>query len=292
MRNKSIYITMDDWINQLRNLFRNLGREYSDLFEIYAAEARFGRRYIAKDLELLSPGAKILEVGAGSMILSCQLVNEGYRVTAIEPIETGFSHFNKMQTIILEQAKTLQCIPDIIGDSAEKFNHTNEYNYAFSINVMEHVEDVSAVLTNIGRSLVAGACYRFTCPNYLFPYEPHFNIPTLFTKPMTEKIFRKKIFENRQISDPSGLWNSLNWITVSEINRYSRKNDQFKVSFGGDLILTAIERVASDVNFSNRRSLLVRILLQILYKSRIYLLFQFIPVFIQPIIDCRLKKVI
>ena len=57
--------------------------EMLSVFEIYAAEAMFGRRYISAEIDRLRPEAKILEIGAGSFLLSCQLVREGFKVTAL-----------------------------------------------------------------------------------------------------------------------------------------------------------------------------------------------------------------
>eukprot|EP00494_Astrolonche_serrata_P011852 UN11950 len=57
---------------------------------------------------------------------------------------------------------------------------------------MEHVDDVDQVIRNVADSLRHGGTYRFTCPNYFFPYEPHFNIPTLLSKNLTEKLLPKK----------------------------------------------------------------------------------------------------
>ena len=43
---------------------------------------------------------------------------------------------------------------------------------------MEHVDDVPLVLRRVMSALRPGAAYRFVCPNYRFPFEPHFDIPT------------------------------------------------------------------------------------------------------------------
>ena len=74
-------------------------------------------------------------------------------------------------------------------------------------------------LKTVGNSLVVGASYRFTCPNYLFPYEPHFNIPTLFSKQITEECLGTGYLAVTTVPDPAGTWKSLNWINVVQIKR-------------------------------------------------------------------------
>src|SRR3546814_4374082 len=84
---------------------------------------------------------------------------------------------------------------------------------------MEHVNDVEQVIINVFNSLKENAYYDFTCPNYLFPYAPHFNIPTLFSKRLTEKVFRKHIYNNNKIPDHKDTWESLNWFSVTQISK-------------------------------------------------------------------------
>lgn len=155
---------------------------------------------------------------------------------------------------------------------------------------MEHVGNVSIVIEKITKSLKLGASYRFTSPNYLFPYEPHFNIPILFSKQITEKLLEKKIFGNKKMTDPSGIWRSLNWINVLQVRKIVQQLPDVQVTFNRCLLVATIARIASDPNFANRRSTLVRLILLILVKLQLHRLSRFIPAELQPIIDCRLQK--
>jgi 2-polyprenyl-3-methyl-5-hydroxy-6-metoxy-1,4-benzoquinol methylase len=278
------------WLEDVRTHFIGNAPALVPLFDTYAAEALFARRFIASDLEQLPPGAKILEVGAGSLLLACQLIREGFDVTGLEPIASGFSHFEQMQQMVLTRANALDCPPQILQQSAEEYFGENIFDYVFSINVMEHVKDVSSVITNIARSLNVGAYCRFTCPNYLFPYEPHFNIPTFFSKKITEKLMGKKIFNNKYIPDPIGTWGSLNWIDVGSVHKILKKLPWLKVTFNRSLLVTTLERIGVDQEFSNRRSPFARKLLIILVTLRLHLLFRYIPAVLQPIMDCKIQK--
>jgi hypothetical protein len=73
-------------------------------FDVFAQEARAARAWLAPSLQRLAPGAEVLEVGAGLMLLSCQLAKEGFALTALEPIGQGFSSFSELQRIVLAQS--------------------------------------------------------------------------------------------------------------------------------------------------------------------------------------------
>ncbi|TAK64224.1 class I SAM-dependent methyltransferase [Methylobacter sp.] len=282
--------TIEYWLADVREHVLASAPDMLSILDMYEGEARFGRRYIAFDLERLAKGATVLEVGAGSLLLSCQLVREGFKVLALEPVGDGFSHFERLRELILERAETFGCVPQMLNQRAEELSMKDYFDYAFSINVMEHVSDVKTVITNIGASLRPAASYRFTCPNYLFPYEPHFNIPTFFSKKITEKIFKNKIFRNSKLPDPSGTWKSLNWITVCQVSKIAGRTSELKVVFNRMFLVSTLERIGSDQEFALRRSRWVRTFILSLIKLRIHRLAGFVPVALQPVIDCTLTR--
>ncbi len=283
--------SMDSWLADVRSHCNDSVPELLPLLNTYAEEAAFGRRYIAPDLQNLAPGAKVLEIGAGSLLLSCQLVREGFNVTALEPVAGGFSHFTQLQKLVAEKAAEMGCIPRIINTNAEALPEFGNFDFAFSINVMEHVGDIARVLANAGNSLSVGAYYRFICPNYLFPYEPHFNIPTLFSKSLTEKILKARIFNSKKMPDPAGTWQSLNWITVLGVKNIARQLPELRLSFNRRIFVTSLERIATDQDFASRRSPFVRKILLLLVSLRIHRLAGLIPAMFQPVMDCRLQKI-
>jgi SAM-dependent methyltransferase len=290
MHDRQQTIVIESWLDSVRSQFLDVKPELLSLFDIYAAEAVFGRRYIDSDLVALRPGGRVLEVGSGSLLLGCQLVREGFDVTALEPIGDGFSHFDQMRQIVLDNARAHGCCPTILDLPAERLAAVNCFDYAFSVNVMEHVSDVARVLETVGRSLAVGASYRFTCPNYLFPYEPHFNIPTLFSKKLTEWMMGRKIFGSQTVRDPAGTWKSLNWINVVQIKRVVRRLSGFNVTFNRSMLASTLERIAVDTEFASRRSPILRSLISILVRLRIHFLFRLIPASMQPIMDCCVEK--
>jgi SAM-dependent methyltransferase len=291
MHNRAQQSSIDTWLTDVRSYFVTAAPELLWLFDIYAGEAIFGRRYIASDVANLKPGAKILEVGAGSLLLSCQLVREGFDVTGIEPVGSGFSHFEQMRQIVVARATALGCLPQILLMTAEAFAERDTFDYAFSVNVMEHVGEVDRVMANVCNSLLEGASYRFTCPNYLFPYEPHFNMPTLFSKWLTERLLSRQIFGCKHMNDPVGAWESLNWISVIQVRGIAKRLLGVKVTFNRSLLVATLERITFDQHFISRRSPWMGKIMSLLVSLHLHRLLRFVPAMLQPIIDCRLQKI-
>ena len=260
------------------------------LFEVFAQEARFGRTWLAPSLARLKTGNEILEIGSGLMLLSCQLMKEGFAVTALEPIGTGFSHFSELQELVLNYARERGIAPDLALVPIEEFDRTDTYDFAFSINVMEHVGSIKLALRSISKAIRPGCEYRFTCPNYLFPYEPHFNIPTLLSKPLTAIVFGRQIFKCESVADPASVWRSLNWISVFKIVRAIREMPDISATFDRSILRSALERVIGDKEYSARRSRWMRILAQTLVSLKLHRLAACLPPLFQPIVDCTLTR--
>lgn len=291
MRSSSTGVaSIDVWLTGVRAHVASQAPDLVSLLDPYIGEARFGRAYVDQELARLSPGAHVLEIGAGSMLLSCQLAREGYQVSALEPVGIGFSHFSRLRTLVLDHAKASGCAPVLLNQAAEQLTLVDCVDFAFSINVMEHVNDVGSTIHRIAQCLKIGARYKFTCPNYLFPYEPHFNIFTFFSKRLTEKFLARKIFDRPDIVDPAGTWKSLNWITVPKVAGIASKIPSVETRFNTGLLVSTVERMSTDPQFSARHSGWLRTSLLALMRFRIHLLLGLLPAALQPVMDCVLIK--
>lgn len=281
---------IDRLLGELHDVVAAKSPHLARLLEIFGQEARFGRGWLEASLSALSRGDAVLEIGAGLMILSCQLVREGFSVTALEPISEGFSDFTELQAIVLEHAAAQGVVPRIVRLPVEEFHERAAFALAYSVNVMEHVRDFPEALKNAGEAIRPGAHYRFICPNYLFPYEPHFDIPTLFSKKLTERVFRSRIAANRRVADPEGLWRSLNWVTVPQVLHAAGRMSGFSVQLERTMFRIALERALHDKEFSARRAAWVRFLARGIVALRLHRLAEWIPVQAHPIIDCTLTR--
>ena len=250
-------------------------------------EARFGAGIIDTELASLPAGSRVLEIGAGALLLSCGLQAAGYRVSALEPLGSGFSHMDRLRQLVWDFAGQQGCAPDLDSIKAEQLDRDREFDYAFSINVMEHVDDVALVLRRVWSALRPGGSYRFVCPNYAFPYEPHFGIPTLFSKALTEQVFRRRILASRLVTDPRGTWTSLNWISVASVRRIARESLGVEPEFDRTVLDRYVRRATTDSTFRRRHSAVVRRTFTLL---DIVGAFKLVPVSAQPVMSCRLER--
>lgn len=275
---------MDAYFARMRSAVAAQQPAMLPLFDTMAGEARFARQWLAADLTALPNGAAILEVGGGTFLLGCLLAEEGFAVTSIEPVGDGFGEFAVLAKLILHEARKQ---PTLAACRAEDFASDVRFDFAFSVNVMEHVDDVGVVIDRVIAVLNPGASYRFFCPNYLFPYEPHFNIPTFFTKAWTYRLLRNKI-DHHPMHDPAGAWASLNWITVPKVLRLARRRG-LHATCNRHLLVALLERAVSDTEFAARRSSGVVGLIRGLVTLRLHRLAALVPVSIQPAMDVRLR---
>jgi SAM-dependent methyltransferase len=262
------------------------------LFSIFSEEASEGLKWLEPSLKKRYPGDQLLEVGGGLMLLSCQLVRQGFSVTVVEPIAEGFSDFTELQEFILEYANEVDIAPKIITKPIEELNEDSKFDLAFSINVMEHVKDVKKTLDVIIRAIRPGAEYRFTCPNYFFPYEPHFNIPNLFSKRLTNLTFRRRIVTNTRVGDPIGVWNSLNWISVPQVFLITKGIANISITFSRLMFETLFLRAINDSEFSSRRSPWMRYLSHFLVTTNLHKLGRLVPPTLQPTMDCTIVRLV
>lgn len=280
----------DDFLATVRHHLDAEAPHLRPLFDVMAAEARFARTWLDHDLRRLPAGVPILEVGGGAFLLTYELSREGYSVTAIEPTGAGFGAFQELGDRVLALASRNGLVPTIERCKAEEFRCNRRFGYAFSLNVMEHVEDPALAADRITAALSPGACYRFLCPNYLFPYEPHFNIPTLGSKQLTERVFRRRIQGNTTNSDPVGLWRSLNWITVPQVRRFAAVNASIRVDFERGTLASMIERAVTDLQFAKRRAGWMVIAIRVLQSIGVLRMASLLPATLQPIMDVRMTR--
>jgi 2-polyprenyl-3-methyl-5-hydroxy-6-metoxy-1,4-benzoquinol methylase len=284
--------SIEQLIDELKQVFLNKSPELFDLFLIYANEALFMYNLIKQDLEKLNENDEILEVGAGIFLLCCQLKKQGYNITALEPNANGFSYFYNIQKIIIDYASDGGFLPPVIKTYAENLSEENRFKFIYSMNVMEHVSNIETTLEKIFNALSSGGYYRFICPNYSFPYEGHFGIPIIINKKITKFIMSRKI-KKYKLPEGNKLWESLNWINISKIKKICKKLHS-KPNFNSEITNIYLNRVINDKFFRTRHSsFFVKFLVKIMFILKfigIFNLIKFLPPQILPIIDCKIFK--
>ena len=260
------------------------------LFDVMAGEARFARWWLDDDLKRLPEAAPILEVGGGAFLLTYELAREGFAITAIEPTGVGFDAFEELGDIVLALAARDGVLPKVVRCKAEEFRSDVRFELAFSVNVMEHIEAPNQAIERVSASLLPGGSYRFLCPNYLFPYEPHFNIPTFGSKALTERLLRRRIQASTTTGDPIGVWRSLNWITVPQVRRMVAADASLAVAFQRRTLASMLERAVGDIEFAKRRAPWMVTAIKVLRATRLLRFAALVPATCQPLMDVRLTK--
>jgi len=217
--------------------------------DMYLNETRVGARLLS---DVLAPGMRVLEVGCGIGALAIFLAEQGCEVTAIEPGGEGFG----FMPAALEALRAMR--PDsaarfyIVGAEQLTVDEHGQFDVVFSVNVVEHVDDIAGVLEASLRTMAAGGrCVHMT-PNYTVPYEPHFGIPLLPLFPrLTERLLPDRIAK-------SDLWHSLNFITARKVRRIA-SSLEVSVSFRRGIAAEMMERVMVDEQLRERHPLLAKL---------------------------------
>lgn len=282
---------LDAWIDRARRHLLAAAPDLADLIDDYAGEARFGASVIAGDLSRAGAGAHVLEVGAGAGLLSAALQAAGYRVTALEPLGAGFTHMARLRALVDDYTSAEGLAIERLDIAAEALTSGGQaFDLAFSINVMEHVDDVGAVLRGVWAALGPGASYHFLCPNYRFPYEPHFGIPTLGTKALTWRVFERRILASPVVVDPPGTWASLNWISVNHVRRLCRREFGVTPQFDRGVTYRFVQRAVADPSFQRRHGVALRTLARAVDALGLARLAFLVPPGVQPAMSCRLTR--
>lgn len=263
--------------------------DQQEYFDIYANEAKFGYSIIEFEVSALQPGSVVMEVGAGLLLLSGYLASRGLVVHALEPMAGGFSHFREMQDAVREYYKKIGLALNLVDLPIEDFEGKERFDYVYSINVFEHIASVERGLSNAYLSLKHGGVLRVYCPNYHFPYEPHFNIPTFFNKRFTGSVFSTAITSSKMQS-PQETWGALNWINVLQVRRLFFRHFGCEPSFNRLATYQIFLRVILDPQFTIRRSKWMFTILNALHETGLLRLFKLFPACLAPVMDFNIRR--
>jgi 2-polyprenyl-3-methyl-5-hydroxy-6-metoxy-1,4-benzoquinol methylase len=258
--------------------------ELLDLFITYQNEAMEARKLLHESLIKLNREAEILEVGGGILALSIQLASEGFHITTVEPVGSGFSGISFIMKIYLEISSDENRRIDLIGDPIESCNFKGCFDFIFSINVLEHLENPYSVLIQLVEMLKKDGSCRTFCPNYDFPYEPHFQKWIFKRKNGAFYLpFRRAKTNIIEKSEWQGVHTSINFITLRKLERFLIQNNiKFAVNEGA--LQNMVYRSATDQELKNRHKLLTNVI-QILFRFKIIGVIRIIPKKLWPIID-------
>ena len=255
---------------------------------MYLGEANWGWFLLSDEINVLEVGAKVFEIGAGPRMLSAQVASQGMDLTSIEPASQGFSVMDKLGKIIDNLSGHQGISYELTTTKAEDFLIRDKFEFAYSINVMEHVDDIEIVLTNVFNALVPNGRYHFVCPNYAFPFEPHFNSITFINKRLTEVLFKSRLLVKSNHQDPTGLWDSLNWINYSSVKSCAENKNDVELVFSRRALDLYLARAIEDEDFQLRHPRISKLTRKM--KPIIFSILSVTPVRLLPILDVTLIK--
>lgn len=260
-----------------------------DLFLTYQNEATAARRFLQNSLTELNPDAEILEVGGGILALAIQLASEGFKVTSVEPVGEGFRGISYIMNVYLEISKKEDLTFNLIQSPIEDCTFDHKFDFAFSINVMEHLQNPYSVLNQIIGLLKINAKYRFFCPNYDFPYEPHFGKWLFIRKHAAFYLQASRAHSDLISSDEaSGLLSSLNFLTLRHLKN-SVKSRGIRFEPNRNALYEILSRSSYDLELGKRHPGISRIT-RVVYALRLHYLAKLFPTNFQPIMDVQVSS--
>ncbi len=233
----------------------------------------------------IKPAFQCLEIGAGSGLLSFYLSMLGCNVDAIEPMIKGFSKSGKLLSIV--ESKAVNPF-NIFREKIEDYNTSKKYDFIFSVNAFEHLDDWRCGVVKVNEMLNAGGKAMILCSNYNFPYESHFILPILGSKEFTHKLFKGKIKNIERDNDCEGLWDSLNLIKGTEVEMFCRQKG-INIHFDKNIVGRMVERLICDEEFRNRQNVLYPFAIFLL-KTRLHGVFSNIPIWCHPYMKIIIEK--
>jgi len=194
-------------------------REVQERFTTYVAEALFFRSFFRADLERLEPGSHVVEIGSGIGLLARLIAADGFAVTAFEPQAAGFGQMHQLSEMLQRCWRGEQCHVTFVNERFEPAAGDDQRaSLIIGVHVIEHVREPLDLIVGATRSLTATGAARFICPNYAFPYEPHFDVPTFFNKRLTGRLLRA-VIDRSSIEDARRFWDDLSWPTTHALRR-------------------------------------------------------------------------
>lgn len=226
----------------------------------YKNETFFALRVVGEYLNL---DDRIIEVGAGAGLFSYFLKYEGYNIVALEPVGIGYDFMKGAFEAVRDQFPDLKLEHLNIGAEALDPSTHGKFDFVFSIHVLEHLPDFPDGMNAMESILAENGQMVHVCPNYYFPYDPHFGIPLLPVFPkITSFLLPKRIRD-------SGKWKSINFINFGQIKRHANKIGLL-LNLKPSLFSEMIQRVEDDEEFAARHgSGISGLIINILKKTRL-----------------------
>ena len=238
--------------------YKNLRNKYLKYFDndehycdFVLADVVFGFSEVSDFLKKRNVSS-VLEIGSGTGILLNEL-KENFPDIQFLGIDPNVSGFHNLKTIISKLNEDGYNIK-VESTGVEKYSSDKKFDLIFSINVFEHVEDQIQYLLKTHELLNKNGLNVILCPNYDFPYEPHFVIPIIINKKITKFIFNSKIKNFEKKENEHGLWDGLSFLGRKKIEKIL-KNYNYTYFLDDTIKVRMLNRLNSDKAFKKRQGI-------------------------------------
>jgi 2-polyprenyl-3-methyl-5-hydroxy-6-metoxy-1,4-benzoquinol methylase len=256
-----------------------------DALNLYINEAEYFYSVIEHEID--GPPMNIYEIGSGIGLLSRLIAERGHNVIGTDPSSSGFTVIRKLHNVIENCFISKLPQPEFYELRAQELGKNlagdATFDYIFCANVVEHVQDQKEFFDSIIPKLKVNGVFRFICPNYLFPYEPHFGFLSLPSKTITRIIQRKKI-QNSEIAE---IYNDLSFPNIFKLNKILN-GYAITTRFENFATKNYINRAIKDEYFFRRKKRLSNLVR--LFSKPLLGLIDKMPKSTLPIIDCYVTK--
>jgi len=218
---------------------------------------------------------KVLEIGSGTGILLMEFSNIFEKKTfyGLDPHKKGFNDYENVSKKIYNDNLS------IVHEDFAKFKPENKFDLVISFNVFEHLDDPINYIEKINTFLNHNGKSIILCPNYDFPYEPHFVIPIIYNKKITYKLFKNRIIKHESKTGEKGLWEGLNLCSKKKIKNYLNEK-KYNFYFDKDIGLRLLSRINDDKSnyFQKRQGIIAKIAKIAMVLKLDKILFEFLKI--------------
>lgn len=248
-------------------------------------QAKFGLSRILPVLSRLAgDNFRVLEVGAGSMLLSAYLASKGLNITALEPLTPDFSWFETLQMEVLAFCAREGVTFERVSSIAEEYVTPGRYDVIFTIHVLEHMRDPLRALENMYQSLKQPGFLLAVCPNYDVPFEPHLGI---FLVGRSKSLNAR--FYTHRIAAQSKVWDGLFFVRYSRLRQYLDQK-RIRYAFNRNMVRDMFQQLGKDQFFYARMPPFIRWSHRILKAAGVIELLHFLPLRMQTPMELLVTK--
>ena len=210
----------------------------------------FGFSEISEILKKNQKINSVLEIGSGSGILLNELKTFFPHISfiGIDPNKSGYHSYREIYESLGKREFEVENV------QIEKFSTKENFDLIFSINVFEHVEDWKKYIYQTSYLLNDNGLNIIFAPNYDFPYEPHFVLPIIINKTVTEFFFKNRIKKNEIETNEIGLWEGLYFIGKREVEKFLMKNN-YSYFFDFSIKNRMLDRIMNDKELKRRQGM-------------------------------------